>query len=160
MPGRRRASPGTICAQAPAEQAAPYTRPANASHAGEPDRVLRPRALARFALLFQRNGEWHGRQVIPAAWVERSLATHVADTEPANAEADFGYGYQWWVFEHGGDGKPRMVGTWGWGGQFALLVPALDLIAVFTGWNVYEGQDSLSTVRGFYERIVVPSATR
>jgi hypothetical protein len=39
-------------------------------------------------------------------------------------------------------------------------VPALDLIAVFTGWNVYEGQDSLSPVRGFYEGIVVPAATR
>ena len=119
---------------------------------------LRPRDLARFGLLYLRGGEWNGKQVIPAQWVTDSLATHVADTAPADPEDNAGYGYQWWVFEHGSSGKPRMVGTWGWGGQFALLVPDLDLIAVFTGWNTYDGQQDIDVVHAFYQRVVLPAA--
>ena len=121
---------------------------------------LRPRDLARFALLYLRGGEWNGTQIIPAQWVADSLATHVTDTAPSDPENDTGYGYQWWVFEHGSAGKPRMVGTWGWGGQFALLVPELDLIAVFTGWNTYDGQQDIDVVRAFYQRVVLPAAGR
>ena len=60
----------------------------------------------------------------------------------------------------GGDGKPRMVGTWGWGGQFALLVPDLDLIAVSTGWNTYDNQHDIDVVRAFYQRVVLPAAKK
>jgi hypothetical protein len=28
--------------------------------------------------------------------------------------------------------------AWGYGGQFLMVVPSLDLIAVFTGWNIYD----------------------
>lgn len=121
---------------------------------------LSARDLARFGLLFLRGGEWNGKQLIPADWVARSLDTHVADTDPADPDSNTGYGYQWWVFEHGNDGTPRMVGTWGWGGQFALLVPALDLVVVFTGWNTYEGQEDIAPVRAFYQRVVLPAAGR
>lgn len=121
---------------------------------------LSARDLARFGLLFLRGGEWNGKQLLPADWVARSLETRVADTAPADPDNNTGYGYQWWVFEHGKDGTPRMVGTWGWGGQFALLVPALDLLVVFTGWNTYDGQDEAAPVRAFYQRVVLPAAGR
>ena len=121
---------------------------------------MRPRDLARFALLYLRGGEWDGRQVIPAQWVARTTETRVVDTAPADPSNNTGYGYQWWIFEHGGDGKPRMVGTWGWGGQFALLVPDLDLIAVFTGWNTYDNQHDIDVVRAFYQRVVLPAAKK
>lgn len=121
---------------------------------------LRPRDLARFALLYLRGGEWNGRQVIPSEWVARSLEAHVADTAPADPATNTGYGYQWWVFEHGAAGKPRMVGAWGWGGQFALLVPELDLIAVFTGWNTYDGQEDMGVVDAFYRQVVLPTAKK
>ena len=28
--------------------------------------------------------------------------------------------------------------AWGYGGQLLLVVPQHDLIAVFTGWNIYD----------------------
>jgi hypothetical protein len=37
-------------------------------------------------------------------------------------------------------------------------VPELDLVGVFTGWNIYDGQDYVSTWRLFYDRVVVPTA--
>jgi CubicO group peptidase (beta-lactamase class C family) len=119
---------------------------------------LKPRDIARFALLYEREGEWNGRQIIPAEWVARSSQPHVPDTSPEDPDFNVGYGYQWWVYNDGSDGGPFMYGSWGWGGQFALIVPELDLIGVFTGWNVYDGQDHEYAFQLFYDRIVVPAA--
>jgi CubicO group peptidase (beta-lactamase class C family) len=116
---------------------------------------LESRDLARFALLLERGGEWNGKQVISADWVKRSTTPWVPDVSPDNPDFDAGYGYQWWVYNHGSHDKPDMYGGWGWGGQFPLVVPELDLVAVFTGWNIYQGQDHESPFRLFYERIVL-----
>jgi CubicO group peptidase (beta-lactamase class C family) len=121
---------------------------------------LAPRDLARFALLYLNKGEWNGRQVIPPAWVERSTRPWVDDVSPQDPDDNVGYGYQWWVFNDGSDGRPVMFGTWGWGGQFALVVPRLDLVAVFTGWNVYDEVDFTYAFQLFYDRIVAPELPR
>ncbi len=117
---------------------------------------LAPRDLARFALLYLRQGEWKGRQVMPAAWVERSVQPLVKDTAPGDPDFNVGYGYQWWIFNDGSEGRPVMYGTWGWGGQFGLVVPSLDIVAVFTGWNVYDEMDVEYAFDLFYDKIVVP----
>jgi len=119
---------------------------------------LKPRDLARFALLYEREGEWNGHQVIPAEWVARSAKPHVRDTDPEDPDFNVGYGYQWWVYNDGSDGEPLMYGGWGWGGQFALIVPELNLIGVFTGWNVYDGVDYEYAFQLFYDRIVLSVA--
>ena len=116
---------------------------------------LNSRDLARFALLFARYGEWNGKQVIPPDWVTRSITPWVRDTYPDDPEFNAGYGYQWWIYEHPAEQKPGMYGGWGWGGQFPLVVPELDLVAVFTGWNIYEEQDYTNAYRLFYDRIVL-----
>ena len=119
---------------------------------------MEPLDLARFALLFEREGEWNGKQVIPAEWVRRSSEPWVADVAPESPDFNVGYGYQWWVYEDGSDGRPLMYGGWGWGGQFPLIVPELDMVAVFTGWNVYEGQDYEYAYRLFYDRVVLTAS--
>ena len=116
---------------------------------------LNSRDLARFAQLFARNGEWNGKQVIPTEWVSKSSTPWVPDTYPDDPKFDVGYGYQWWIYEQPGEQKPGMYGGWGWGGQFPLAVPELDLVAVFTGWNIYEEQDYEDAYRLFYDRVVM-----
>lgn len=113
-----------------------------------------PRDFARFGLLFARNGEWNGKQVIPTQWVKDTSTAFVADVAPDSPEFDVGYGYQWWIYRDGKDGGPFMYGTWGWGGQFALIVPELDLVGVFTGWNVYDDVEAEYPFDLFYERVV------
>ena len=44
------------------------------------------------------------------------------------------YGYQWWVLP----GKVPAYAAIGYGGQYLVVVPSLELIAVFTGWNIYD----------------------
>jgi len=119
---------------------------------------LASRDMARFALLFERDGEWNGKRILPAEWVERSSRPWVADTAPDSPDFNVGYGYQWWVYRDGSDGKPFMYGSWGWGGQFALIVPELELVGVFTGWNVYDGQDNEYAFDLFYDRVVLTTA--
>jgi CubicO group peptidase (beta-lactamase class C family) len=116
---------------------------------------LEPRDLARFALLFERDGEWKGKQVIPGEWVQRSRTAWVPDVAPDDPDYDMGYGYQWWIYNHAEPGMPGMYGGWGWGGQFPLIVPELGLIAVFTGWNIYEEQEYEHAFRLFYDRVVL-----
>jgi CubicO group peptidase (beta-lactamase class C family) len=92
---------------------------------------LRPRDMLKFGILFQQEGRWDGRQVIPAEWVRRSTAVH-------SQVGDQGYGYYWWhqwlsVPTAAGERRVDMVVATGNGGQKIYLVPSLDLVAVFTG---------------------------
>ena len=38
---------------------------------------LTARDMARFGLLFLNNGNWRGRQIIPAAWVLEATTVHL-----------------------------------------------------------------------------------
>ncbi len=37
-----------------------------------------------------------------------------------------------------GAGSHDAYAGWGYGGQLLIVVPDLELIAVFTGWNIYD----------------------
>lgn len=100
---------------------------------------LRPRDMLKLGILFQQQGRWGGRQVVPAEWVRRSTARH---TEIG----DLGYGYYWWlqwlaVPTPAGTRRVDVVAATGNGGQKIFLVPSLDVVAVFTG-GAYNAQDT------------------
>jgi CubicO group peptidase (beta-lactamase class C family) len=115
---------------------------------------LHPHDLAKIAWLCAQMGSWGGEQVVPGDWIERSTRPHVRDTSPDDPDFNVGYGYQWWVYDDGRDGKPVIYGGWGWGGQFPLVVPERDMVAVFTGWNVYEGAEYAAAYELFRDRVV------
>ena len=108
--------------------------------------------LARFGYLFLRGGEWNGRQIISREWVEASTAPVVTDVAPDNDRPDPGYGYQWWVPYHE-DGTTRVFAGNGYGGQFIMVSPEHDIVAVFNGWNIHGGGNR-STWRALQERIL------
>lgn len=86
---------------------------------------LRPRDLAKLAWLMADGGRWRGRQVLPAPWVAISTQTHSrADWEVAPV-ADIGYGHLWFTGRLQGH---AVVWGWGYGAQFAMFVPALELV--------------------------------
>jgi CubicO group peptidase (beta-lactamase class C family) len=53
---------------------------------------LTTRDYARFGQMILQDGEWQGRQVVPADWIRESTVAS-APTEPGRT----GYGYQWWM---------------------------------------------------------------
>lgn len=90
---------------------------------------LSSRDLARFGLLFLRDGRWGGRQVLPAHWVAESVLPY------SDAGSRGAYGYMWWLARHG-VGFPGVVlpegsfSAQGAGGHYCLVIPPLDLVIV------------------------------
>jgi len=92
---------------------------------------LRPRDMLKIGELFLRDGVWNGVQVVPSAWVGASTTAQVStgDAVPFGPE----YGYLWWVGR--GQGRDFYFAN-GYGGQFILVSPDLDLVVVATsGWR-------------------------
>lgn len=90
---------------------------------------LRTRDLAKIAWMMTDGGRWRGQQVVPADWVGDSTAFHVRVGPSLSLPpiSDLGYGYLWFT----GKVKDRPVAWgWGYGSQFAMLVPSLRLAVV------------------------------
>lgn len=86
--------------------------------------VLRPRDLLKLASLMAAGGQWQGKPLLPAAWVEQSLTPLGPSTWHAAPLAELGYGLLWFTGRLHGQ---RVAWAWGYGGQFALLAPELGL---------------------------------
>ncbi|MEQ8692976.1 MAG: serine hydrolase [Pseudomonadales bacterium] len=83
---------------------------------------MTPAQMARFGLLYARDGEWDGQQVLPADYVQASLTAQ----SPS-------YGYQWWVLNQAYFGAPvpiEVVAAWGLDGQKIYVWPATDVVLV------------------------------
>ena len=95
---------------------------------------LRARDLAKIGSLYLHGGRWRGRQVVPEAWVSRSITRHVTDT----GFADAGYGYQWWLGEM--PSGERVVVGMGVGDQKVFVLPSERLVvSIFAGqYNAVE----------------------
>lgn len=92
---------------------------------------LRPRDMSKFGQLFLNNGRWNGQQIISEEWVRASTSKQA--TSDLYGE-DFGY--LWRMIDRDIAGhKLRSYEAWGNGGQFILVFPSLDAVAVFTGEN-------------------------
>jgi CubicO group peptidase (beta-lactamase class C family) len=102
------------------------------------DLRLRPRDMAKFGYLFLNDGEWQGERVISQDWIDQSTSMHIDLSSPPNIVdwAD-GYGYQWWMWEdiHGVEFQAYFAS--GWGGQWIIVSPALQLVVVSTAGNYY-----------------------
>ena len=94
---------------------------------------LAPRDFAKIGFLYLHDGVWDGKRILPEGWVKASTASATATKEKG-----IGYGYQWWTLAPSGAATRGGFLAWGYGGQLLIVVPELDLIAVFTGWNIYD----------------------
>jgi len=104
---------------------------------GGNDMLLTPRQLLAFGELYLNRGRAAGRQIVPETWVARSCQGRARDL-PSFSRGPGGmldpmrdrqYGYGWWV--HDLAGHPTCF-AWGYGGQYAFVVPGLELVIVST----------------------------
>lgn len=86
------------------------------------------RDLARFGLLYLRQGRWGDRQIIPEPWVRESTRPYSTTTRRT------GYGYLWWTLSPSGPSRvqapPGTFWAEGQGGQIVFVVPADDVVVV------------------------------
>jgi CubicO group peptidase (beta-lactamase class C family) len=83
--------------------------------------TCKPMDLLKFGALYAQKGEWQGKRILPADWVERSVRPY-----SDNSGRDTGYGYHWFTAANG-----EFSGT-GLFGQVVVVYPALDMVAVVT----------------------------
>jgi CubicO group peptidase (beta-lactamase class C family) len=91
------------------------------------------RDMARLGYLMLRQGNWNGRQLVPADWVVESTRAFTPATElnpPEERSGPYGYGYLWWVWD-----GPHATGAFegaydarGAFGQYIIVMPRLDLV--------------------------------
>lgn len=102
---------------------------------------VRTEDIAKFGQLYLRKGEWNGRQLLPAAWVEEATRLQTSNGSNPASDWDQGYGYQFWRSRHGayrGDGAF---------GQYCLVLPAQDAVLAITA-GVRDMQAVLNLVWG------------
>ena len=113
---------------------------------------LRPRDMAKFGQLYLDGGMWNGKRILSQAWVERSTTKHT--TSDLYGED---YGYLWRMLERESSaGKVRSFEAWGNGGQFIMVFPELDLVAVFTGTNYWKMPEMEQPFR-LIEQFILPA---
>jgi CubicO group peptidase (beta-lactamase class C family) len=89
--------------------------------------------LAKIYYLFLKEGNWNGKQVVSSEWVKASV------TPAISVGSNVKYGYKWWLFGYGNDtSKYAWTGS-GFGGQWPIIIPEYNIVAVFTGWNISGG---------------------
>lgn len=117
---------------------------------------LRPRDMAKIGCLFLDGGRWQGRQIVSEKWVKESTHQQAgAGQLPAWFLAD-GYGYQWWLGSFPVRGQLlKSFSARGRGGQFIIIFPSLEMVAVFTGWN---DNELMGQPLEMLQRYVIPAA--
>jgi len=95
---------------------------------GGSEMYLTARGLARFGQLCLEGGAIGGKQVVPRDWIAASWEKRSDVASPIYKEmvpGITGYGYLWWLRTSNGK---VMNSALGYGGQFVLVVPELNLV--------------------------------
>lgn len=125
---------------------------------GGNDMLMTPRQMMAFGTLYLNRGRVNaqraqpaqrGQQVISSTWVESSF---VPRTRSRTIEQEYGYG--WWMRELGGQ---DVVFAWGFGGQYIVVVPDLDLVVVTTSSSAVgeERRTHRRTVFDIVEQLII-----
>ncbi len=103
------------------------------------------RDIAKIAYLYLKRGKWEDKQVVPTAWVDASIAPFATVTDDHSLK----YGYKWWLihYQYKGEERVAFAGS-GFGGQYPIVIPELDMVIVFTGWNIIKKGPRLSAREG------------
>jgi CubicO group peptidase (beta-lactamase class C family) len=87
------------------------------------------RDLARFGMLYEQEGVWHGERLLSKDWIDI-----VRTPAPATRDQGAFYGGHWWLVPRDRtDVPPDAYSTAGNRGQFVIVVPSHDLVIVRRG---------------------------
>ena len=91
---------------------------------GGNDMLMTPRQMLTFGEMYLNGGRVGATQIVPEPFVAASFVPR-GRSRISGRE----YGYGWWIREMAGR---QAYYAWGFGGQYIVLVPSLDLVVVST----------------------------
>ena len=103
---------------------------------------MRPQDMAKIGYLYLNDGLWDGKRIISSQWIKASTRKHIASTLLP------GYGYQWWIV------SPGIYTALGYYGQFIMVVPEKNIVAVFTSSL---GQEDFYIPLGLLAAYIIPA---
>jgi CubicO group peptidase (beta-lactamase class C family) len=117
------------------------------------DLEMRPRDMARLGQLMLQAGNWNGKQIIPADWIDQSIQEHVP--LEFNQTWGNGYGYLWWLSDVPIAGTSvHSFAASGAGGQVITIFPDLNMVIVITGGNYQNDEGQPFEIM---ERFILPA---
>lgn len=101
--------------------------------------MITSRDMVKIGATFLNKGRWNGNRIVSAEWVAKSTTSYPGNSWLNNWDDNWGmkgYAYSWWThtFSHKGK-RIDMYYAAGWGGQYIMVIPALNSVVVFTGGN-------------------------
>ena len=104
---------------------------------------LKTEDIAKFAQMLLQKGVWENKQIVPADYLADAVSFHADNSKNAAPDWKCGYGYQFWISQHGyrGDGAA---------GQYAIMLPQEDIAIAVTSC-VGSMQDILTA---FWEELI------
>ena len=131
----------------------PWMRDPQGIYFGGNEMVMTPQQMLAFGEMYRHGGQANGRQIVPKKFVDETF-------EPRGRSRISGreYGYGWWIREMAGR---EAYYAWGFGGQYIVLVPRLDLTVVSTSSPAVseDRRDHRRTVDEIIEQLVVGKLT-
>jgi CubicO group peptidase (beta-lactamase class C family) len=88
------------------------------------------RDLARLGLLYQNDGMWQGKRLLPEDW--RRFVTTPSGPQPEGA---FGYGAGFWLLNKSPGIPADAFGAFGNRGQYLIIIPSRKLVIVRQGYD-------------------------
>lgn len=85
--------------------------------------------LAKLGLLYLQKGQWQGRQLIPASWVEEASHSFIV-SDQGDGEIGTDYGYLFWIMP---DGMFRADGKYG---QYCIVVPQKNAVIAINSMQI------------------------
>ncbi len=96
------------------------------------------RDMAKIGQLVLNKGNWNGDQIVSEKWIEEA-------TTPKTKITNMDYGYLWWNIPFRFNEKIVVSkSATGNGGQYIMVIPEMDLVAVFTGGAYNSQEDKLA----------------
>lgn len=113
--------------------------------------AYRTRDLAKIAELVRSGGKWNGKQIISRAYIE-AMTTPKAHISDERGD----YGYLTWLPPMAVNGRNyRAWGMFGSGGNRAMIIPELELVAVITAEN-FGNREAHSLSQKLLETLILP----
>lgn len=122
---------------------------------------LRTRDAAKFGQLLLNDGTWNGARIVSSDWLTASVTPQTAMTWKGPEQWEWqvsGYGYQWWTgFYEQGDTVVDTYVARGYGGQWVIAMPSLDLVVAINS-NGYDGGDAaLNQAHALVRQHILPA---
>jgi len=124
---------------------------------------LRARDTAKIGQLLVNAGRWNNEQIVSQVWLDNAVTprSDVTWTDPAVWDWQVeGYGLQWWTgyYDHDGQLYDTNV-AWGYGGQWIIAIPALDLVVAINSHAYDAGNAATNEGHALVRNYILPALT-